>query len=236
MIELTFDATALGNEKFEPTHVGCYEIDLNVRSCRRAFRSTSSRRRPWQAATVPVAPGNRTAESGPAAADRSSPPPATPRAPPPACRQAGRPAPQRLRRRVVPQRAVRSLAEDFQRPGMAAVEALEVPCARDDFREVPTLTRPGGHPTHEPERGRLARRAARMAALQFRGTDRGFWWAVESLPSDGQGNTRTAATPSAGSAPNRHLPRRTELVPDTRRTAAQSGRSRLTGCKHGLVP
>jgi hypothetical protein len=54
---------------------------LNVRSCRLASRSTSTRRRPLQAATVPVAPGNRTAESGPAAADRSSPPPATPSPP-----------------------------------------------------------------------------------------------------------------------------------------------------------
>ena len=44
MIELTFDATDMGNGEFEPTHVGCYELDLNVRSCRRASRSTSTRR------------------------------------------------------------------------------------------------------------------------------------------------------------------------------------------------
>ena len=56
---------------------------LNVCSWRLASRSTSTRRRSLRTATVPVAPGNRTAESDPAAADRSSPPPATPRAPPP---------------------------------------------------------------------------------------------------------------------------------------------------------
>ena len=32
------------------------------------------------------------------------------------------------------ERAARSLAEDFQMPGIAAVDALEVPRARDDFR------------------------------------------------------------------------------------------------------
>jgi len=59
--------------------------------------------------------------------------------PPAAClRQgfgkAGRPAQQRLRRSVVPQRAARSLRQHFQMPGIAAVDALEVPRARDDFR------------------------------------------------------------------------------------------------------
>ena len=49
---------------------------FNVRSCRPASRSTSTRRR------HACCPGKRTAESGPAAADRSSPRPATPRAPP----------------------------------------------------------------------------------------------------------------------------------------------------------
>jgi hypothetical protein len=47
-------------------------------------------------------------------------------------------------------------------------------------------------PTHEPERGRLARRAARMAALQFRGTNRqaGF---VDFLP-EGVGGGEGKAT------------------------------------------
>jgi hypothetical protein len=77
---------------------------------------------------MPVAPGNRTAESGPATARKFSGfVTASSHASRSAARLrqgfgvAGRPAQQRLRRRVVPQRAARSLAEDFQMPGMAAV-------------------------------------------------------------------------------------------------------------------
>ena len=60
---------------------------LNVRSCRLASRSTSTRRRPAQ---------------------------------------------QRLRRRVVPQRAAHARRQHFQMAGIAAVDVLQVPRARDD--------------------------------------------------------------------------------------------------------
>ena len=58
---------------------------LNLRNCRLASRSTSTRRRSLRTATKPVAPGKRTAESDPAAADRSSPPPARWRSHPAYC-------------------------------------------------------------------------------------------------------------------------------------------------------
>ena len=45
-----------------------------------------------------------------------------------------RPAQQCLRRRVVPQRVAGALRQHFQMPGIAAVDVLEVPRARDDFR------------------------------------------------------------------------------------------------------
>jgi hypothetical protein len=38
--------------KFEPTHVGCYELDLKVRSCRLASRITSTQK--WTPKFGPV--------------------------------------------------------------------------------------------------------------------------------------------------------------------------------------
>jgi|GEM_PF-769974 len=102
----------------------------NVRSCRLASRSTSTRRRSLRTATMPVAPSNRTAESGPAAAGRSSPRPATFRAPPPH-------ASLDFKLQIADfrsQRAAGALRQHFQMSGIAAVDAHEVPRARDDFR------------------------------------------------------------------------------------------------------
>jgi hypothetical protein len=76
---------------------------------------------------MPVAPDNPTAESGPAAADRSSPRPATPRAPPP---DASLDFKSQIADLQIAQRAVWSLRQHLQMPGMAAVDALEVPRAR----------------------------------------------------------------------------------------------------------
>jgi hypothetical protein len=86
---------------------------------------------------MPVAPGNRTAESGQAAADRFV------TASSHASRSvAARHASLDCRWQISDCRARRSLAEDFQMPGIAAVDALEVPRARDDFCAASTLTRP----------------------------------------------------------------------------------------------
>ena len=114
---------------------------LNVRSCRLASRSTSTRRR--HAGLPQVIGRQNPAWQQRIVRHRLQPDLALRR----------RPAQQRLRRRVVPQRAARSFAEDFQMPGIAAVATLEVPRTRDDFRAASTLTRPGGHPLPSDGRG-----------------------------------------------------------------------------------
>ena len=63
------------------------------------------------------------------------------------------PTQQCLRRPFVPQPSARSLVKDFQMPGIAVVDALEIPRARDAFREVPTLTPTFGHPLPSDGRG-----------------------------------------------------------------------------------
>jgi len=69
-----------------------------------------------------VAPNNRTAESGQAAAPKAF-----------GVRHRVQPR-LALRRRVVPQCAAGAIPQHLQMPGIAAVDALEVPRARDDFR------------------------------------------------------------------------------------------------------